>query len=207
MPLRILVAVLVALWPTASRASELDAQATNILISPGQRILVAGFVAESEGTVDVNAETVRLLRAELRRQGALGVIQSEPLALTGDGVFRDTAYWHLVGEEYGHPLIVTGTVRLRRAPPQVSQRGGRAGVYSVRPGLLLEVEVLLIDGTSGRVLSSKRLPRQSQYGSIGRESPVSMYQVMIDSLMPELLRAVLAPPSRYAPPANSTNDE
>ena len=198
---RVIGAVVVSLIVVSAPvcAGERAAQASNVLISPGQRILVAGFVTETDGSVDVNGETVRLLRSELRREGALGVLQGDPLTLSDEDVFRDAEYWRLVGEEYGHPLIVTGFVRLRRAPPAVSQRGGRAAVYETRPGFFLESELLLIDGTTGRVLTSKRLPRQVRYESVGRESVSWMFLAMLDRMLPDLLHAALTPPSRYAP--------
>ena len=189
----VLIIVVVGCAPATARVPP--RQLTHVVVSPVQRILVAGFVADAESPVDVNAETVRLLRSELRREGALGVIEADPVTLSTEDAFQDVAYWRTIGEEHGAPLIVTGSVKLKRAPPHVSQRGGRGGVYNVQLGLFLETDIVLINGATGEVLSSERLPRKVQYGLGRRASPLLMYSVMMDSLMPQLVRAVLTPRS------------
>lgn len=170
-----------------------------LIVSPLQRIWVAGFVTNDSSPVDVNGGTVRLLRSELRKQGALSVIQADPLTVSTEGVLTDTAYWQRMGEEYGAPLIVTGAVSLRRAPPAVSPRGGRAGAYVVIPGFFLETRIVLIDGATGSVLSSQRLRRQVRYGAGRHASPSSLYLAMMDSLMPDLLAAVIGVRSKQLP--------
>jgi hypothetical protein len=108
--------------------------------SPFQRVLVLGFVSGGTKDVDVNSETVRLLRSQLRTKSNLKVIDSDVVSLidvvdkmkanTGapaanpadaavksekdlesyDSIFADVAYWKKLGEEYQNPLIVTGVV-------------------------------------------------------------------------------------------------
>jgi hypothetical protein len=108
--------------------------------TPFQRVLVLGFVSGGTKDVDVNSETVRLLRSQLRTKSNLKVIDSDVVSLidvvdklkanTGtpaaaankddvksekdlenyDSIFADVAYWKKLGEEYQNPLIVTGTV-------------------------------------------------------------------------------------------------
>lgn len=164
---------------------------TTLVIAPQQRILVAGFVTNDGGPVDVNGETVRLLRSELRRQGVLGVIQADPVPLSDEGVFSDAPYWRRVGAEHGSPLIVTGVVGLRSASPNVAQRSGRGGVYVLEPGFFLDARVVTIDGATGRVLSSDVLPRQVRHGAGRRGSPLFLYSDMMESLMPAFLREIL----------------
>src|SRR5262245_203259 len=92
------------------------------------RIWVAGFVSarapESRPEFDLNAETVRLLRMQLRTWSSAQVLEAEPLAVNTDQL-RDVAYWRRAGEERGRPLIVTGSVKLHLAPPKIEQRGKR----------------------------------------------------------------------------------
>jgi hypothetical protein len=47
-----------------------------------QRVLIAGFVAGGDVDVDINQETVRLLRSQLRSKSQLRVIDADVLALT-----------------------------------------------------------------------------------------------------------------------------
>ena len=49
--------------------------------SPFQRVLVVGFVAGGSKDVDVNSETVRLLRSQLRTKSNLKVIDSDVVSL------------------------------------------------------------------------------------------------------------------------------
>ena len=166
-------------------------RSTSLLIAPEQRILVAGFVTDDAGAVDVNVETVRLLRSELRREGVVGVIAANPMLLKDEAVFANTDYWRRGGEEYGSPLIVTGVMRLRGASPNVAQRSGRGGVYFVQAGFFLDARVVTIDGATGHVLSSDVLPRQVRYGAGRRGSLLFLYSAMMESLMPAFLQAIL----------------
>src|SRR4026207_1554889 len=50
-------------------------------VSAFQRVLVAGFVAGGSGDVDVNIETVRLLRSQLRTKSSLKVIDADVMPL------------------------------------------------------------------------------------------------------------------------------
>ncbi len=108
--------------------------------TPFQRVLILGFISGGSKDVDVNSETVRLLRSQLRTKSSLKVIDSDVVSLidvvdklkanTGtpavagakdevksekdlesyDSIFADVAYWKKLGEEYQNPLIVTGVV-------------------------------------------------------------------------------------------------
>lgn len=189
--LRVFVLVFVVVG-CATATGRVPPRRVTSLISPTQRIFVAGFVTDADSPLDVNTETARLLREELRKQGILGVIRADPVTLTSEAAFDDVAYWRLIGEEHGAPLIVSGTVKLRRAPPNVSQRSGRGGVYDIQPGFFLETEIVLIDGATGQVLASERMPRKVQYGAGRRASPSPMYYSMMYSVMPDVVRAVLA---------------
>lgn len=103
--------------------------------SPFQRVLVLGFLSGGTKDVDVNSETVRLLRSQLRTKSNLKVIDSDVVSLVDvvdkmksnvatpasdtrsekdlqayEPIFADVAYWKKLGEEYQNPLIVTGVV-------------------------------------------------------------------------------------------------
>ena len=157
------------------------------LPQPFQRVWVAGFVSDDNQGVDVNATTVRLLRTELRQRG-FEIIEGDPLELRTEEVFEDTAYWRRYAEDYRAPLIISGSVELKNAPPRVTQRSGRGGVYFVEPGLFLESRIVLISGATGAVVATYRLPRQTRYGLGRRGAPLFMYLGMMDTLMPELVR-------------------
>jgi len=68
-----------------------SAQTTNVRIdTPAnaqvlgfRRLLVAGFLPDGVDQIDVNEETARFIRTQLRSKPSLLVIESEPLRLTG----------------------------------------------------------------------------------------------------------------------------
>lgn len=111
-------------------------------VSAFRRVLVAGFLAGGTDEVDLDLETVRLLRSQLRTRSDLVVIEAEVPDLTElvarraapsstpqpaggapkiqgpsdlkpyEPFFADAAFWKQLGEEYQEPLIVTGAVLL-----------------------------------------------------------------------------------------------
>ncbi|MBP8274713.1 MAG: hypothetical protein KAY59_09795 [Acidobacteria bacterium] len=130
--------------------------------TPFQRVLVLGFLSGGMKDVDVNSETVRLLRSQLRTKSNLKVIDSDVVSLVDvvdkmksnvaakpttekdlqpyEEIFADVAYWKKLGEEYQNPLIVTGVVHFTdinksgivESPREVYDSLGRRQVVSVR---------------------------------------------------------------------------
>ncbi len=159
------------------------------------RVWVAGFVtaSTSEGKLefDLNSETVRLLRIQLRTWSSAHVLEGEPLAIDTKQQLSDVAYWRKQGEEHGRPLIVTGSVKLYLAPPKLEQRGKRMLSYPLA-GRILEATAVLIDGHTGEVLSTHKLPDRMQYG-VGRfGSPLLLYSQMMDQALPDWFAAITA---------------
>ncbi|HKE86960.1 MAG TPA: hypothetical protein VKB50_24555 [Vicinamibacterales bacterium] len=157
------------------------------------RVWVAGFVSShGSGTrseFDLNVETVRLVRSQLRAWSSAQVLEAEPLVMDTERRLSDVAYWRVQGEEHGWPLIVTGSVKLNLAPPKVEQRGRRT-MYFPMAGRVLEATVVLIDGRSGEVLSTNKLPSRMRYG-IGRfASSLSLFLQMMDQAMPDWVTAI-----------------
>jgi hypothetical protein len=146
------------------------------------RVWIAGFVSGSNvDHIDLNLETVRLLRQELRAVGSVSVLDAEPLTIPTEEVFADESYWRGLGEEHGSPLIVTGSVKLILAPPLVVQRGFRT-VYLAKAGRVLEATIVTIDGRTGRVIKTTPLPGRVRYG-VGRfPSGLSLFfELMLQS--------------------------
>ena len=105
-------------------------------VSRFNRILVASFTTQTNERLDLDSETVRLLRNQLRMRSQLQVLDAEvePLGdfseealeeqaraegeeeisqqewidLEQDKLLEDADYWMQLGEEYQNPLIVTG---------------------------------------------------------------------------------------------------
>jgi hypothetical protein len=153
------------------------------------RVWVAGFATERNPEFDLNAETVRLLRTELRTWSSAQVIEVEPLAIDSVQRLSDVPYWRRLGEEHGHPLIVSGSVKLLVAPARVVQRGARS-TYSYATGRVLDATVAVIDGRTGEMLSVHALAPRTRYG-VGRfSSSLALYFAMMHGAMGEWLDTI-----------------
>jgi hypothetical protein len=164
--------------------------AVQIGISRVDDVWVAGFVAQpGRDKVDLNIETVRLLRQDLRRVSGARIVEAEPLTLANQAVFDDAAYWRRQAEDRRAGLVVTGIVRLLLAPAQMVQRGRRT-TYLGQSGRTLDATVVVIDGRSGAVVSRQTLPRQMRYASSDIASGLSLYFEMMDQSRPDWLHAI-----------------
>ena len=139
--------------------------------------------------VDLNVETVRLVRQDLRRVSRARVVEAEPLTLANQAVFDDAAYWRRQAEDRRAGLVVTGIVRLLLAPAQMVQRGRRTA-YLGQSGRTLDATVVVIDGRSGAVVSRQTLPRRMRYASNDVASGLPMYFEMMEQSRSDWLRAI-----------------
>jgi hypothetical protein len=76
-------------------------------VAPFQRVLVVGFVSGGIDEVDANAETVRLLRSQLRTKSELKVIEADVVSLAD-----------MAAEQSKTPTPAPGTVPTLDQPPQ-----------------------------------------------------------------------------------------
>jgi len=153
-------------------------------------VWVAGFVTHAgKDKVDLNVETVRLLRQDLRRVSRGRVVEAEPLTLANQDVFADSAYWRRQAEDRRARLVVTGIVRLLLAPAQVVQRGRRTAILG-QSGRTLDATVIVIDGRSGAVVARQTLPRRMRYASNDVASGLPLYFDMMEQSRSDWLRAI-----------------
>lgn len=169
-----------------SRVSEPAAPAIDL--SPFRRVWIAGFVTAANREVDVNAETVRLLRSRLNPRTPLRVIEAPPLSID-ETKLSDAARWKRLAEEYGEPLIVTGSVSLVAARPVPAESPSGRASYRLRKGFVLDALFLFIDGRTGEVLARQDLPKQTLYGPDQRASTLSLYLQLMERVLPAFLRA------------------
>ena len=132
----------------------------------------------------------------MTRTGA-SVVTADPLAIDSDARFADARFWRQEAEERGFPLIVTGSVRLFLAPPKIEQRAKRT-VYLANAGRVLDATLVIIDGPTGRVLSTQRLPRRMCYGPGRTVSGLALFFEMMDAGMQDWLGAISAAPVEAA---------
>jgi hypothetical protein len=158
-------------------------------MSPFRRIWIAGFLTSANRDIDVNAETVRLLRRRLNPRTPLRVIEAEPLAIRDEAELSNAGPWKRRAEEYGEPLILTGSVKLSDARPVAVERtSGRGGSYILRKGFVLDTTFLFIDGRTGAVIASEHPSQEKAYGADARASSLSLYFQLMDRVLPVVLR-------------------
>ena len=194
--IRVLVGLAVALLvsncgPRVQRLKASLPADLQIEMSRVDDVWVAGFVAGAgKDKVDLNVETVRLVRQQLRRASSARVVESEPLALADQAVFDDTAYWRRQAEDHSARLVVTGVVRLLLAPAQLVQRGRRTAVLG-QSGRTLDATVVVIDGRSGAVRARHTLPRRTLYAARDISNGLGLYMEMMEQARQDWLRAIV----------------
>ena len=200
-----LCASTLACAPSVHRSASLfPAQAVQQRLLSFPQVCIAGFVANDDRDVDLNLETVRLLRTALTRRTNVSIAKAEPLKIATDTRFADSAFWRHHAEEHGCPLIVTGSIHLLQAPAKIEQRGRRTVVLG-NSGRALDSTVVVIDGATGRIVSSERIRRRMQYAPAGRSSGsgLGLFLQMMDDSMLDWLTAISA--ARVIPqPANQS---
>jgi hypothetical protein len=155
------------------------------------RVWVAGFATERNLEFDLNTETVRLLRRQLRTWSSAQIVEAEPLAIDSEHRLSDVPYWRRLGEEHGQPLIITGSVKLHVAPARVVHSGVRT-TYAYATGRVLDATVVVIDGHTGETLSAHALASRMRYG-VGRfSSGLALYFAMMDVAMGDWLDTITA---------------
>jgi hypothetical protein len=75
------------------------------------------------------------------------------------------------------------------APGQIVQRGART-MFFPRAGHVLEATVVLIDGRSGQVLSTHKLPSRMRYGMGRASSGLTLFLQMMDQALPDWFMAI-----------------
>lgn len=161
-------------------------------LSPFNGILVAGFIVGSNNEVDMNTETVRLLRGQLREKTTVQVIDADADTMNlfpsfegalslkrakdveaRDRVFAEAARWKLMGDEYQQPLILTGALYFTAYPR----------------GASLRQTLVFIDGRSGAVLHTERIDEHVKSHN-NRLAPLAWYFRLMDRVVPRVLRVV-----------------
>ena len=185
----------------ASPAGVEDPARPRAFVSTFDRVLIAGFLAETVADrgrdIDLNVETARLLRGALRSGTSVNVIDSGPVHLPlvdakapnpEKYVFNDVAFWKRLGEEYREPLILTGTVAFKRAGSQSAERQiGPRSITVWRPRYKLDLHLVFICGRTGQVLDSLSAGPAIMQAQDDRTSAFSLYLELMDRLTPRVL--------------------
>jgi hypothetical protein len=171
-------------------------------VTPYSRLLVAGFVGGGIDDVDTNAETVRLLRSQLRAARSLTIISADAMPITR-ATLADPAFWRRVGEEYQNPLVLTGIVVLtseRHTDLMYREREffddeGRRRIEMNRTAVEIETRtltarLLYIDGQTGAIIHARVFREDTSHAASQTVPALSSYFELMARLVPEVLGTV-----------------
>jgi hypothetical protein len=127
----------------------------------------------------------------------MSVVEAEPLTIPTERVFAEESYWRRLADERGSPSIVTGSVKLVLAPPAIVQRGLRTS-YVPTAGRVLDARIVTIDGRTGRVIRTTRLPGRVRYG-VSRFSGLSLLFELTRQSRAEWFKAIADEADTTAP--------
>ncbi len=148
-------------------------------------------------------------RPRARRPPLLAASQSDPdktvtLAEADlppyEKIFENKEYWKKVGEEYGSPLIITGSVLFTphqrsgyvQKEQEVYDSFGRRSVvpvrtYMDRKGFILRPKFVFIDGRTGETLYTETFREEILYNAEQSTPALSSYFELMDRLLPSFL--------------------
>lgn len=165
-------------------------------MAPYSCVLVAGFVGAGVDDVDTSAETVRLLRSQLRAARSLTIVNAGEMPLTHTAL-GDAAFWRRVGEEYQDPLIVTGSIVLSsqtRTADQLREREafdaeGRRRVETIRTITDVETRTLTarlvyIDGRTGNAVHIDTFREETSHAATQSVPALSSYFELMARVVP-----------------------
>jgi hypothetical protein len=115
-------------------------------------------------------------------------------------IFENKDYWKKVGEEYGSPLIITGSVVFVphqrsgyvQKEQEVYDSFGRRSVvpvrtYMDRKGFILRPKFVFIDGRTGETLYTESFREEILYNAEQSTPALSSYFELMDRLLPSFL--------------------
>jgi len=115
-------------------------------------------------------------------------------------IFENKEYWKKVGEEFGSPLIITGSVLFTphqrsgyvQKEQEVYDSFGRRSVvpvrtYMDRKGFILRPKFVFIDGRTGETLYTETFREEILYNAEQSTPALSSYFELMDRLLPSFL--------------------
>ncbi|HVT48246.1 MAG TPA: hypothetical protein VHD57_10700 [Vicinamibacterales bacterium] len=119
------------------------------------------------------------------------------------GIFKDAGFWKKIGDEYDHPLIVTGSVVFDEItksgevsrPQAYRDAEGHEQYRSVRQvqnmkGYSLSPTFIFIDGRTGEQLYTETYHEEALYPPDQNTPALSSYFELMDKLLPSFLNTL-----------------
>jgi len=166
-------------------------------------ILVASFLVNDSGLIEVNREMVRFLRSEFRKHTAFDIQNVTPPPAvpeqTLDDMAKNAEFFRWLGHEHGSDVIVTGAMRYTRRDASgfedvdiVGETTGqrvRQTRFVEQEEFTFELDVLYFRGADGSVLFRDRMKRQAVFRGTAND-PISAFYELGNSIAGDVLSVV-----------------
>jgi hypothetical protein len=158
-------------WPAAGWAGVVRVTISapmpaRIDMSRIRKILVTRFIVDQElSGVDLNKETVSLVRRSMRKKTRLDVLETDPPPLPEQplrDLLANSGFWRRLAETHGADMLIAGKVSYEsqdrsgfvtvdEISPVTGQRVRRSRFVD-REGFTLGLHLFFMDGVTGRLL-------------------------------------------------------
>ncbi len=167
----------------------------------GMRIIEADVLPLAEAAKPVPSEGASAApagasQADAGKAVTIGEAELPPY----EKIFENKDYWKKVGEEFGSPLIITGSVVFTphqrsgyvQKEQEVYDSFGRRSVvpvrtYMDRKGYILRPKFVFIDGRTGETLYTESFREEILYNAEQSTPALSSYFELMDRLLPSFL--------------------
>ncbi|MCU0251960.1 MAG: hypothetical protein MUE61_17320 [Vicinamibacterales bacterium] len=167
----------------------------------GKRIIEADVLPLAEAAKPVPAEGAAAAPPAAAQADSGRIVTIAEAELPPyEKIFENKDYWKKVGEEFGSPLIITGSVVFTphqrsgyvQKEQEVYDSFGRRSVvpvrtYMDRKGYILRPKFVFIDGRTGETLYTETFREEILYNAEQSTPALSSYFELMDRLLPSFL--------------------
>lgn len=166
----------------------------------GMRIIEADVLPLADAAKPVPAENQPAPPSAAQADPGKATVIAEAELPPYEKIFENKDYWKKVGEEFGSPLIITGSVVFVphqrsgyvQKEQEVYDSFGRRSVvpvrtYMDRKGFILRPKFVFIDGRTGDTLYTETFREEILYNAEQSTPALSSYFELMDRLLPSFL--------------------
>ena len=166
----------------------------------GMRIIEADVLPLADAAKPVPAENQPAPPSAAQADPGKATVIAEAELPPYEKIFENKDYWKKVGEEFGSPLIIAGSVVFVphqrsgyvQKEQEVYDSFGRRSVvpvrtYMDRKGFILRPKFVFIDGRTGDTLYSETFREEILYNAEQSTPALSSYFELMDRLLPSFL--------------------
>jgi hypothetical protein len=168
-----------------------------------RRILVGGFRANDDPTLDIDVEYSKYLKGMLKRKSTFEVIDVDSPPLPEQelkDVVKNTSYWKRLGQRFSADLIVAGSLEFQRTDksgfvsediisPVTGQRIRRTR-YAEREEFSLVLNLYFFRGATGELMYETRLSEEAMYEGRANDGLSALHQ-LAERSSPEVMGVLM----------------